>query len=65
MLDAILFFNERILYLKELLLPERATEFLKIYNRDPGGPVVENLPTSAGDIGSVSGVGGFHMLRGS
>ena len=30
----------------------------------PGGPVVGNSPGSAGDMGSISGSGGFHMLLG-
>ena len=38
------------------------TLFLKI--RDfPGGPVVKNLPTNAGDTGSILGPGRFHMLQ--
>ena len=28
----------------------------------PGGAVDENLPTNAGDMGSIPGRGGFHML---
>ena len=28
----------------------------------PGGSADENLPTSAGDTGSIPGQGGFHML---
>ena len=28
----------------------------------PGGPVVKNLPANAGDTGSISGLGRFHML---
>ena len=31
----------------------------------PGGPVVENLPASAGDTGSVPGWGRFHMPWGN
>ena len=32
----------------------------EIKNRDfPGGPLVGNLPASAGDAGSISGLGGF------
>ena len=31
----------------------------------PGGPVVENLPASAGDVGSVPGVGRFQMPGGN
>ena len=27
-----------------------------------GGPVVKNSPASAGDMGSISGVGRFHLL---
>ena len=29
----------------------------------PGGPVVKNLPTNAGDTGSILGPGRFHMLQ--
>ena len=29
----------------------------------PGGSVVKNLPANAGDMGSVSDVGGSHMLQ--
>ena len=28
----------------------------------PGGPVVANLPASAGDVGSIPGLGGAHRL---
>ena len=31
----------------------------------PGDPVVKNPPANAGDTGSIPGLGGFHMLRGS
>ena len=27
----------------------------------PGGSVVENLPCNAGDVGSIPGLGRFHM----
>ena len=27
----------------------------------PGGPVVGSSPASAGDMGSIPGLGGFHM----
>ena len=27
----------------------------------PGGPVVKNVPTNAGDTGSIPGLGRFHM----
>ena len=30
-----------------------------------GGPVVKNLPASAGDLGLIPGLGGFHMLQGN
>lgn len=30
----------------------------------PGGPVVEGPPASAGDTGSIPGLGGFHMPQG-
>ena len=29
----------------------------------PGGSVVKNPPANAGDMGSISGLGGSHMLR--
>ena len=39
---------------------------IKILVEDfPGGPVVKNLPTNAGDSGSVSGPGRFHVLQGN
>ena len=31
----------------------------------PGGPVVKNPPTNAEDTGSISGLGRFHVLRGT
>ena len=31
----------------------------------PGGPVVKNPPTKAGDMGSIPGLGRFHMLQGN
>ena len=31
----------------------------------PGGPVVKNLPANAGDLGSVTGPGRFHMPWGN
>ena len=31
----------------------------------PGGPVVKNSPASAGDMGSIAGLGRFHMLQGN
>jgi len=39
---------------------------LKLVSRDfPGGPVVKNLPASAGDTGSIPGLVTFHMLQGN
>ena len=29
----------------------------------PGGQVVKNLPANAGDTGSISGLGRFHILQ--
>ena len=29
----------------------------------PGGPVVKNLPANAGDMGSISALRRFHVLR--
>ena len=38
--------------------------YQRIHTRDfPGGPVVKNLPASAGDMGSIPGPGRFHMVR--
>ena len=31
----------------------------------PGGPVVKNPPASAGDLGSLLGLGRFHVPQGS
>ena len=31
----------------------------------PGGPVAKSLPCSAGDMGSIPGLGTSHMPRGS
>ena len=31
----------------------------------PGAPVVKSRPNNAGDMGSIPGLGRFHMLRGS
>ena len=31
----------------------------------PGGPVVGNPPANARDMGSIPGLGGFHMPRAS
>ena len=30
----------------------------------PGGPVAKNPPANAGDMGSILGLGRFHMLQG-
>ena len=31
----------------------------------PSGPVVKNLPANAGDMSSITGLGGFRMPRGN
>ena len=31
----------------------------------PGSPMVGNLPANAGDMGSIPGLGGFHMPWGN
>ena len=31
----------------------------------PGGPVIKNLPASAGDTGSIPALGRFNMPRGA
>ena len=36
-----------------------------IFSDFPGGPVVKNLPANAGDTGSISGLGKFHMPQGN
>ena len=36
-----------------------------VFSDFPGGPVVKNLPASAGDMGSIPGLERFHMLRGN
>ena len=38
---------------------------VKRYEDFPGGPVVKKLPANAGDMGSIPGLGRFHMLRGN
>ena len=38
--------------------------YQRIHTRDfPGGPVVKNLPASAGDMGLIPGPGRFHMVQ--
>ena len=37
----------------------------KVRQDFPGSPVVGSLPASAGDIGSIPGLGRSHMLQGS
>ena len=37
----------------------------KYHEGFPGGSVVDNLPADAGDMGSIPGPGGAHMLKGS
>ena len=36
--------------------------YIKIYQDFPGGPVVENPPTKAGDTVSIPSLGRFYML---
>ena len=43
----------------QMHLPER----LKTSDGFPGGPVVENLPANAGDMGSIPDPGRCHMLQ--
>ena len=44
------------------LIPDRMATIKKSTNRGfPGGAVVENLPASAGDTGSIPGLGKSHM----
>ena len=31
----------------------------------PGGTIYKNLPANAGDMGSIPGLGRFHMPRGN
>ena len=38
--------------------------YQRIHTRDfLGGPVVKNLPASAGDMSSIPGPGRFHMVQ--
>ena len=37
--------------------------FKKWFMDYPDGPVVENPPANAGDMGSIPGLGRFHMLQ--
>ena len=37
-------------------------ELLKQFRDFPGGLVVKNLPANAEDMGSIPGLGRFHML---
>ena len=37
----------------------------KVLENFPGGPIVKNLPSNAGDTGSIPGPGRFHMLQGN
>ena len=48
---------------KHMINSKDAKTFLTKSNTqdNPGGPVVKNLPANAGDTGSVSGLGRFHM----
>ena len=50
-------FVERV----ETFLPSRTSDLWGF----PGGPVVKNMPVSAGDTGSIPGPGRFHVPRGS
>ena len=36
--------------------------FQELLEDFPGGPVVQNPPADAGDIGSIPGPGRFHLL---
>ena len=45
------------------LMKEKDTLKIDQVRDFPGGPVVKNLPANAGDTGSISGLGRFHMLR--
>ena len=47
-------------------LLEPYLSLIKRWRQDfSGGPVVKNLPSKAGDTGSIPGLGRFHMLRGN
>jgi len=57
LLTIILFKNFRIVYNKPIFLYFQENVILKTHNTDfPGGPVVKNLPASAGDMGSIPGL---------
>ena len=56
--------RKSILVLKNWLIVLNLNFYNENYFRDfPGGPVVESLPASAGDMGSIPGLGGSHMLQ--
>ena len=56
--------RKSILVLKNWLIVLNLNFYNEHYFRDfPGGPVVESLPASAGDMGSIPGLGGSHMLQ--
>ena len=42
--------------------PQDHLRVCEIQNSFLGGPVVKNVPANAGDTGSISGPGRFHML---
>ena len=42
---------------------QSVTKSYKSISGLPGGPVVKNPPTNAGDMGSISGQGRSHMLQ--
>ena len=52
--------NLNCVFLINLLLKLIVKEYMLDF---PVGPVVKNLPANAGDMGSIPGVGRFHMLQ--
>ena len=52
-------------YCKGIILQLKINNFLKMEWDFPGGLVVKNTLANAGDIGSIPGLGRFHVLQGN
>ena len=50
---------------RHLYLHVLDAQVIKMILDFPGGSAVKNMPASAGDVGSIPGLGRFHMLWGS
>ena len=52
--------------MSDSLQPTKKDNFILFNSQNwdfPGGPVVENLPADAADMGSIPGPGRFYMLQ--